>query len=105
MTVAARLGLVSRRLHTAVTSGSDAMSHRATGMAGDLRKIADHFLVVDNRSALAARRIDPDAPILSGVSPVSGMRYTFHPDQVRSLPILGRDNKIVGVHFPLKLRY
>ncbi|MGW1742478.1 hypothetical protein ACWCPQ_27145 [Nocardia sp. NPDC001965] len=103
MTVATRLGMVSQRLSTAVTSGSNAVGHRMTGMAGDLGKIADQFFVVDNRSATAVSRIGPDTPTLTGVSPVSRMPHTFRPDQVRSFPILGRDKKIVGVHFPLKL--
>ena len=74
------------------------------GISNDIRKISDHLVTADSTGARAISRVAPDTPPLVGQRRVIGLLHTFTPDQVRSLPILGPDGKVVGVSFPSKLR-
>ncbi|WP_157171097.1 hypothetical protein [Nocardia araoensis] len=90
------------RLRTAVTEAGGALQRSVRGISSDIRTIADNLVTADGTGARAISRVAPDTPRLVGQS-ITGRLHGFTPDEVRSVPILGPDRKVVGVHFPSQL--
>ncbi|WP_282782348.1 MULTISPECIES: hypothetical protein [unclassified Nocardia] len=103
MKIAAQLAQLAARVRAAVTDASATLQSHVDRYADDLRKIADNLVVADGTGARIVSGVDPDTPSLRGLSLNSGLRHTFTPDQVHSLPILDAEGSVIGTYFPSQL--
>ncbi|MGW1742922.1 hypothetical protein ACWCPQ_29425 [Nocardia sp. NPDC001965] len=104
MMLATQLARITHRLRAAATEAGGALQKGMHGISNDVRKISDNLVTADETGVRAMSRVDPDTPRLFGQSLHTGLVHFFTPDQVRSMPILSPDKKVVGVVFPAMLR-
>lgn len=103
MKLADGLTRMTGRLRVALADSGGALQSGISRFSNDIHKVADNLVTTDGRGARAVSRVDPDTPLFLGQSPRTGLLHSFTPDQIRSLPILDPDKKIVGVYFPSQL--
>ncbi|MGA4792074.1 hypothetical protein [Nocardia sp. AB354] len=99
----AQLTRITARLSAVAADAGDALESGLRGFAIDLRKVSDNFVFADQKGVSSIANFDSQAPSLSGQSCYTGRLYSFTPDEVRSMPILSSDQKVIGVRFPAEL--